>query len=289
MSKKIFFVLVILIVIFIILSNLDSDNQGKDNLKTVRSDSLTYSNNWGPSIPLGLNSNLWEDGMYVSGDGLMLYYVVYPGEDLINDSINNDYKGDIDIYYSEYPFSEGKKHRLSEKPWSEGGVMISGNDIYYMSNKPVNSQDVIYDTNIYRNKELLSFNSNESMDDPHYCDKKNELYFWNSDEIYVFKNNKVEKLPSPINDGEENIQPFLTSDCQTIYFSSRRDSDNVLKIYKSKRLNNNDWGEIMLVISGEHGVGEPTLTDDEKKLFFTQVFRSNDGKYSTDLYYVIKK
>ncbi|MFA4890429.1 MAG: hypothetical protein WC587_02225 [Candidatus Paceibacterota bacterium] len=289
MQKKYLIIgLLIFLVLFIIIAN--TKKQDTNNGETIRpKNTATLSDEWSQPIALSLNSNLWEDGAYISGDGKTLYYAIYPGEDLINDFFNNDFKGDIDVYYSEYPFEHGEKHTLSKKPWSEGGVMISGNDIYYHSNKPVNNNDKNYDTNIYKNDELLSFNSEVPQDDPHYCSKLDELYFWSENQIFVFRNNKVEKLSSPINKGEENIQPFLTPDCQTMYFTSKRDNDQVPKIYKSNKISDNNWSEPEIVVSGKFGVGEPTLTDDGIKLFFVQIFRSDEGKYSSDIYYAMKK
>ena len=294
MKKKFIFIGIgTLLILFIIFANMDnnipSDTNRSGNLYTPKPNSAKLSDGWGTPIAVSLNTKFWEDGAYISGDGKTLYYVIYPGEDLVNDVINNDFKGDIDIYYSEYPFTERKRHSLSEKPWSEGGVMISGKDIYYHSNKPVNSKDKNYDTNIYKNKELLSFNTEDPMDDPHYCSLKNELYFWSNKQIYVYKNNVVQKLHAPINEGEENIQPFLTSDCQIMYFASKRDSDSVLKIYKSKRIDEDNWEKPEVVISSKFSVGEPTLTDDGNKIFFVQISVSDDGKFSSDVYYTEKK
>jgi hypothetical protein len=293
-KKYIFMGIGIFIVLFVILANIDTKEPEniplKVNEEKIQSNNTAIlSEEWDKPVALDLNSNLWEDGVYISADGKTLYYVIYPGEDLVNDAINNDFKGDIDIYYSEYPFLEGKKHSLSEKPWSEGGVMISGNDIYYMSNKLVDGNDKIYDDNIYKNDQLLSFNTDVSEGDPHYCSKNDELYYWYENKIFVYKNNQVEKLPSPINDGDESIQPFLTRDCQTMYFTSKRDNDQVLKIYKSNRINDNNWNEPELIVSSKYGVGEPTLTDDKTKIYFVQIFRSDDGKYSSDIYYAEKK
>ena len=291
MKKKIFYGLGIILILFIIIANIDNDTPKKDEVIENYVNPVStakLSSEWNEPVALGLNSKLWEDGVYITGDGKTLYYVIYPGEDLVHDVINNDFKGDIDIYYSEYPFTEGKKHELSEKPWSEGGVMISGDDTYYMSNKPVDKKDKTYDDNIYKNDKLLDFNTDYSEGDPHYCNIKDELYFWYEKTIYVYKNDKVEKLLSPINNGEENIQPFLTPDCQTMYFTSKRNSDKVLKIYKSKRLDDDNWDEPLVVIESNGSVGEPTLTDDGKKIFFVQIFY-NEGKFSSDLYYAEKK
>lgn len=304
--KKGFYIIIglILVVLALVISNSSSDgNQSNEsNLWAgIRaSDIAQLDEDWGEPIRLEVNTVAdWEDGVYISGDGNTLYFVIYPG-DLINDLQAGEYKDDIDIYYSQKPFNTRQLHYLSEDIWSEGGVMISGNDIYYMSNKmakeDVNKKPV--NDNIYRNNEKLSFNTdNESLQDPHYCAAKDELYFWKSTspefadfepgDIYVYKNNQVIKLPAPINSVDTDMQPFLTNDCQTMYFTSGR--AGVGAIYKSNRLGENSWSNPEVIISSKFGVGEPTLTDDQSQIFFLQVFISADNRFTTDIFYANKK
>ena len=103
--------------------------------------------------------------------------------------------------------------------------------------------------------------------------------------IYINKNNQTKVLPAPINDGNRNIQPFLTPNCQEMYFSSTRGNGN-MKIFKSKRLGEETWGQPEVVASSQVAVGEPTLTDNGNTLFFVQIFRSPQGAMNADIFYV---
>ncbi|MEW6528624.1 MAG: hypothetical protein AB1391_01920 [Candidatus Micrarchaeota archaeon] len=283
----------LLIVGFVLISGCveeKPEEKPSDSWAEIRANDVAIlSDGWSQPKRIEVSDDGWEDGVYISSDGNTLYFVYYPG-DILADLKAGKFKDDIDVYYSIKPFTSKKKHAISEDIWSEGGVMISGSDMYYMSNKPIDDNDKNYDDNIYKNGELLTFNTNQSEGDPHHCSAKNELYFWiNKEEvtkeIYVYKNNHVSKLPEPINDGHENIQPFLTPDCQTMYFTSNRDG-GVLKIYKSQRLGEDSWSNPKIVVSSKYGVGEPTLTDDGKFLFFVQLFKSEDGNSSTtDIFY----
>ena len=292
-------VIVIGLILFMIIGSLDQGETPTDELpktnqatldfwaKIRANDPVQLSGEWKNPTWLEVNSDLWEDGAYITGDGNTLYFVIYQGY-LIKDIQTGNLKGELDVYMSQKPFREKSKAPISEKIWAEGGVMISGNDIYYMSNKY--SQDGKYDTDIYKNGVRLSFNTAEDEDDPHYCAAKDELYFWKKDggdsNIYVYANGEVKKLPSPINTAGTDIQPFLTPDCQTMYFTSDRDGNPA--IYKAQRAGER-WEKPTKMISSKIAVGEPTLTDDGKYLYFIQVFRSDDGVFTSDVMFVERK
>jgi len=286
--KTTLLIVFLLILAFVILVNLDrSKDEEKVNWKAVReADIAEVTDGWKTPIWLEVNTPNWEDSAYISGDGNTLYFAYYPG-DLIADLLTWDFKDDIDVYISEKPFKERKKFYISEDIWSEAGVMISNGDFYYMSNRKIGDERI--NDNIYRNGVRLDFGTEENEEDPHYCKEKDELYFWkkenaDGEKIYVYKNKEVRRLPSPINGSSGNdIQPFLTEDCQTIYFTSGR--DGIYKIYRSERFGENEWSEPVEVISSKYGVGEPTLTDDGRFLFFIQLFMSNDGKRNADIMY----
>lgn len=269
-----FFILMILIVgIFLFFATRDKQPIGNV------SDIVLY-NNWKNPTFLSVNSDKWEDGAYITGDGSILYFVIYHG-DLLRDILAGSLKGEIDVYQSRKPFTSKSKVPISEKTWAEGGVMISGNDMYYMSNKY--AQDGKYDTDIYKNGVRMSFSTSEDEDDPHYCAARDELYFWKKDNgdsnIYVYSNNEIKKLPNPINTASNDIQPFLTTNCQEMWFTSDREGNS--RIYHSFR-NGDTWGEVHLRASSTYGVGEPTLTDDEKYLFFVKI-DFKDGKHDSNI------
>ena len=278
-TKIIYGVFVVLfIIVFIILANTD------DNIPSVSDTKIDIlASGWSDPIKLAVNSNLWEDGAFISGDGNTIYFAVYQG-DLINDVLKGDLKPNIEVYFSQKPFTNKQLYSISEPIYSEGGVMISGNDVYYMSNK--DTSDGKYDTDIYKNGIKMPFSTSEDEDDPHYCALKDELYFWKGDgDIYVYKNNAVVRLSSPINSEKQDIQPFLTPDCNTMYFSS--DREGTLAIYRAERIGDNEWSSPIKLISSQYGVGEPTLTDDGRKIFFVVLSKTNE-RYDSDIYYIEK-
>jgi Tol biopolymer transport system component len=248
--------------------------------KARAGDQVELFGSFSEPVRVDINSDDWEGDVYVSGDGDAIYYSYYPGN-LEADIESGRMKDGIDIYYSLRPFNRSEKHTISEDNWSEGGVMFAGSDIYYSSDR--NSQGL---NNLYKNGQMLAV-SDSSLDekDPYYCSSLNELYFTANDSIYVSIDDQSNILPEPINNnGSINIQPFLTSDCQTMYFTSDRD-DGVLKIYKSTR-HEKGWNKPELIVRSKYGVGSPSLTDDEKTMFFVQAFQSPRGKRNVDIFYV---
>lgn len=306
MKKKIIFIVIAVIIVFVVVVNLDKETPGNGTSEQIDwqkyrdADVATVPSEWKTPIWLKVNTVNWEDSAYISGNGNTLYFALYPGENLHADLITGDFKDDIDVYYSEKPFTTKIKHGISEDIFSEGGVMISNSDIYYMSNR-LSEEDISRakrgeekpNDNIYKNGIKLSFNNEvDDEGDPHFCAVKDELYFWKrvdgKEKIFVYKNNEVKELPYPINTKDINMQPFLTQDCQTMYFTSTR--DGIPKIYKSYRLGENSWAKPEIFISSKYGVGEPTLTDDGKSLFFVQLFKSDDEKkVNLDIMYTERK
>lgn len=297
MTKKLILIILAVVIVFVITTNLDNDEATPpepDKWQKYReADVAKVSKEWQAPAWLKVNTEGWEDGAYITDDGNTLYFAYYP-RDIINDLQTRDFIDDIDVYYSQKPFTTRKKHKISEDLFSEGGMMISSGDMYYMSNR-LDKEDIgkiEINDNIYKNGELLSFNTIEDDEgDPHYCKARDELYFWKKEmgkgQIFVYDMKEVKKLPYPVNTGIEDIQPFLTKDCNTMYFSSRR--EGVMKIYKSKRLGDNSWDNPEAVIESKNGVGEPTLTADEKFLYFVQIFVSDTGENNADIFYIEKK
>jgi len=246
----------------------------------IAGDSPKLADGWGEPVRVGINTEDWEDGAYISSDGSVLYFSYYPG-DIMKDLQTRKFKDDMDVYYSSKPFEKKKLHPISEDIWSEGGVMFSGSDIYYMSNR--NSPDF---DNLYKNGHQLEYSDPKKAEqDPHYCAKKDEMYFWVDGIIYVHKNSSTTALPKPINDGSQNIQPFLMPDCETMYFTSDRKQRWVNAIYMSNRVGENGWSEPELVAESKVGVGEPTLTDNGKTMFFVVAFKSPRRDLNADIYY----
>ncbi len=249
-----------------------------------------------------INTIGWEDGAYITGDGSKLY-ISYFGGDLINyiaHGLSHEYlrgpnrgfrRAQVDVLVAEKAGSiwgEPVLDAISEDIWSEGGVMLSNGNKYYMTNKEFQKDQ------IYRNGIRFDFqDTSKDYGDPHYCAAKDELYFWMQDNvsstpvlsatssIYVYKNNTVSKLPAPINTGTKDYQPFLTSDCQTLYFTS--DRGGKAEIYRSTRLGESTWAEPEKIVSSLYGVGEPTLTNDGKQLYFVIIYHDNNLGYDADI------
>lgn len=237
---------------------------------------------WSQPVSLNIDSANWEGNAFISGDGNTLFYVFYSG-DFIKDSADGKIQSDLDIYYSEKPFNTTKVHALSEENWSENGVMLTGSDIYYASDR-----NHLGNYDIYKNGSLIVNTLNTSEQNPHYCAALAELYFDAEGVIYLSKDDKTVALASPINNQSQNIQPFLTKDCKELYFVSNR-GDGIHKILRSNRLADNYWSEPELVVSSKYGVESPSLTDDNKTLFFVQILKSAKDEMNADIFYVTKE
>ena len=153
---------------------------------------------------------------------------------------------------------------------------------------------------------ILDMGTGEHEGNPHYCDAMEELYanieYESGDtDIAVFKDGVTTFLPEPINLPENlDLQPFLTDDCQTMYFTSSRGSvisNFPLQIYKSQRLGEFEWSEPELFISYPQpegmfgGVGEFSMTRDEKQMVFLELTITLEGdEYvgTNEMYYAEK-
>ncbi len=89
-------------------------------------------------------------------------------------------------------------------------------------------------------------------------------------------------LGAPINSSRNDMQPAFTSDGNTMYFSSDRESAIGIAIYRSNRVGKT-WNNPELVIKGV--VGEPSITADGKYLYFVHVLMDNKGIFDVDIWY----
>ncbi len=88
-----------------------------------------------------------------------------------------------------------------------------------------------------------------------------------------------------INTSADELQPCLTPDGQTMYFTGER--SYIRGIYRSTQTAG-VWSTPELVIQGA-GVGEPSLTADGQYLYFVYVYiDSNSQVYDADIYYLKK-
>ena len=244
---------------------------------------------WSTPVFIEASDAGWEDGPFISLSGIRLYFTYYPEEDLLAAMDRGEFIDDLDIVLSHQPFqgkSGYKAYHVSEDFYSEGGLQITSfDDHYYHSNRDF-AVDGKIDDDIYKNDERLAFNGDESARNPHYCTATDELFFDISDQsLSLYADGVVTELPAPLNVSTgSSFQPFLTEDCQTMYFTSTRDGQPA--IYRSQRAVAG-WLEPERILWSRNGVGEPSLPSDERRLYFVQVFLAPDGStFTTDLFYV---
>ena len=263
---------------------------------------------WSDPVLLEVNQDDWGDSLWVTPDGESIYFMWVKGDPFSAVVLGDgNFAENPDIYRSDKPFVTKQKDTrfyFDEDPWGAAGPMFDeeGN-AWYMSNREY-SVNQKHDTDIYLNFELLPFNNDESYVNPHYCTSKDELWFDRDDtEILVLKNAKEnnfegtpELAPVPINDvnpAVKDSQPWLSSDCNTMYFSSTRDHLEAGPfIYMSERTDDG-WTTPVAIISGvELAVGEPSLTNDggnNARLFYEQIVRNDQGVYTTLFFYIEKE
>ncbi len=280
-----------------------SKGQATDKWAAIRAmDVAQAADGWGTPIRLEASDDGWEDSLFVMPDGSAVMFMYYPG-DLLSDFLRGGpFVDDADVYLSRSPFAKkqlDKRYYFSEDVFSSAGAMIAANgDAIYHSNRPSPGSDAI-EEDIYRNDVLLPFNVNAKNErNPHYCATKDELWFDENDQdLYVLKNaaangfaGKPRLASAPLNARRgkaQDYQPWLSADCQTIYFSSNR--SGATAIYVSQRQGEDRWSEPQLVIRSKVAVGEASLTADGQRLFFIQVFTDGMGSYSADMFYTQRK
>jgi len=244
---------------------------------------------WSSPVFIEASDTGWEDGPFISLSGVRLYFTYYPEEDLFAAMERGEFIDDLDVVLSHQPFqgkSGYKAYHVSEDFYSEGGLQITSfDDHYYHSNRDF-AVDGKSDDDIYKNNERLAFNGDESAQNPHYCTATDELFFDVSNQtLFVYADGAVAELPSPLNaTGSASFQPFLSEDCQTMYFTSTREGPSA--IYRSERAQGG-WSEPEKIVWSRNGVGEPSLPENGERLYFVQVFLSPDGAtFTTDLFFV---
>ena len=310
--KKLYWFIIGIFVIILLIIILSGDKKPTTppvniNWETIRAQDVPTirESGWGTPQLVAVSSPNWEDSAYISADGNKLYYDYYP-RDLISDVARGQFSDDLDSYVSEKPFTAETKltqYYLAEDVWSEAGIMIDGSDIYYSTNRNLNwANDRKSDQNIYLNDQRLAFNdviADSNWGNPHYCAAKDELWFDEDDKkMWLLKDAKADNwagtpalAPAPLQvNSYSNFQPFLTEDCNTMYFSTNRgDISGFLgpAIYKSTRNSDNSWTTPTIVMYSKIGVGEPTLTADGSRLFFVQLFKDEESNaYNSDIFYV---
>ncbi len=307
MKKRYYFLigLVIIVLFFIIVSKdkpaVDPSTINWDPI--IAQDVPIFSEEWKVTpVRIQSNDNGWEDSVFITPNGQRLYFTYYPG-DLIGDASRLKFVGDLDIYYSDFPYTtkiKDTRYNVSDTLWSAVGPMLTGNDYFYNSNHDyLNDQKA--DTDTYLNGIRLAFNDfkvDSDFGNPHYCSAKDELWFDEHDkDLWILRNAKAnnfagtpELAPSPLHvNSYSNFQPWLSEDCNTIYFSSNRGELPVQgpAIYTSTRNSDDTWATPKVVAYSKIGVGEPTLTSDGTKLFYIQLFEDKGSDtHTSEMFYI---
>jgi hypothetical protein len=275
---------------FIVLEDVDSSPV------TGEADGLAIIQEEGWSIPVKLpvDDDGAEDGTYITRDGrhVLFYHVPTWGHS----------DADPQIYFTERPFLTRQVHPITSEDFNaEAGPYLSeAGDIYYARTfivlEPTPHQERPISIVINDGTTILDMGTGVIEDNPHYCDAMDELYAniehaTGDTDIAVFKDGQTTILPEPINLPERlDLHPFLTDDCQTMYFTSSRGlavGSFSLQIYRSERLGELEWSEPELFIShpqpgaaeGTHGgVGEFSMTRDGKQRVFLELTITTQGE-----------
>ncbi len=268
-------------------------------------DVAVFTSEWGLPVRIAASDAGWEDSANITPDGQRLYFTYYPG-DLLSDFSTRKFVDDLDIYYSDFPFTSKVKDTrffMAEDIWSEVGPTIdSQGNIFYNSNRDY-LNDKKSDQDVWMNGERLLFNDaipDSEWGNPFYDEATDTLWLDELDtKMWMLKNAKANNFsgtpvlaPAPLQvDGYSNFQPWLSSDGLTIYFSTNRGEVPNLygpQIYMSTRTGDT-WATPKLVGYSKIGMGEATLTADGKRLYFVQLFSDGKGHYTSDMFYVERK
>ncbi len=265
-------------------------------------DVAIFTSEWGSPVRVPVSDAGWEDSLFVLPDGQRIYFAYYPG-DLLSDFAMKKFTDDIDIFYSDAPFTAKVKDTrfyLSEDIWSEVGPVVASNgDIFYNSNRDyLNDQKA--DQDVWLNGERLAFNDavlDSEYGNPHYCETDDALWIDELDKrMWILKNAKAnnfsgtpEPAPAPIQvDGYANFQPWLSADCTTLLFSTNRGNvpGTAGPAIHMSTLSNGQWAAPTLVGYSKIGIGEGTMTADGSRLYFIQLFSDGKGHSTSDMFYV---
>lgn len=248
-------------------------------------DEINISNEWeAPErLPYPVNSPEWEDGPSISPDGKTLYFARGRDRDVktyFSEKIAGGWSQPIPLDINLESFPTGAPHTQDGKilyfASIRPGVLGLG-DIYVSRKANGKWKEVI---NLGK-----PINTKDMESEPFISLNNRELYFTSTRkggkgnaDIWMAKKAKKEwsepvNLGSPVNSEFEETQPFVTQDGEELYFVAvNRKGVPGPAIFRSVK-QGEKWGEVQVVISGF--VGEPTLTADQKTLFFVHLIRKN--------------
>jgi hypothetical protein len=249
---------------------------------------------WSTPVRLEVDDDGAEDSTYITRDGryVLFYHVPTFGGD----------GTDPKIYYTERPFQTREEHPISSDDYNaEAGPYISeAGDIYYARTFIVLESGEAHEERpigivINDGTTIVDLGTGVIEENPHHCDALDELYAnvqhdSGDTDVVVFRDGETTVLADPINLADTlDLQPFLTDDCQTMYFTSSRGSTATgfpLQVYKSERLGDFEWSEPALFVSHPQpdeeagiygGVGEFSMTRDGQQMVFLELTITADG------------
>jgi hypothetical protein len=247
---------------------------------------------WSRPVRLEMSDEGFEDTPYITRDGKFILFFYHPARDILTDpKAATSLQLDGRIYISPRPFTSKTLYPVSSTdPVSEAGPYFSvGGSFFYYRTFPFTTQP----NRIVRDGTLLDLGTGGLQTDPCFCDAQNELYFTSNGEgsngnrsVYVFKNGRATRLGEPINlPNTENINAFLTDDCQTMYFASTRASAPFPRVFRSRRQGEFQWGAPeMFLTRASGGVGQMTIGGNGREMTFIEL-RQEGGGFTTDVFY----
>ena len=281
-----------------------------------RNAATIHETGWRPPLKLGVNTDSWEDSPFLTRDGKSLLYFFHPSTRLtdpaeerrVAEYVNQNRQraiadgNDGKVYVSARPFMTRAIHPISQNkihPSADACPYISlGGDVYHCSTLEAFEINGSAPPKNYRNGDRLELGTGGEEVNAHYCDARDELWFDcpGDQQVCVMQNaaqngfgGTSQEAPSPINfaSGANDSQPFLTDDCQTLFFTSDRNS-GVLTIYRSRR-QGQSWSTPEPFVSHPTGVAELTMTSDGRSIAWAQLFRRSDGSVGLDIWYAEKE
>ena len=255
---------------------------GPSDVGTEIGRATIHESGWSPPVKLAVSDGGWEDSPYLTRDGGELLFFYHPAADILTNPVAAAAMQDGRIFVSYYPFTTKTQHPVStpDRVW-EAGPYISAHGVFFY-----HRTDFPTPNRIVRAGQVLDFGTPGHQSNPHYCDAMDELYYDDdANDIWMYKNGVVSRVPPPINGPSFDYQPFLTDDCQTMYFTSNRGSGGAglpFWVYRATR-SASGWNEPTLFISHPDSVGELTISANHRRMVFVELTRVPDGM-RTDLY-----
>ena len=171
---------------------------------------------------------------------------------------------------------------INSEKWEDApSISPNGNILYFTIGEwlHVDSYSSEKINGKWSNPKPHSFNLPDFPDWAVHTQDNKTLYFASvrpgtigSGDIYVFKNNDIKNIGSPINTKELESEPYISKDGNTLFFASKRDNGfGGDDIWFSKKLNGK-WQEpenIGFPVNSKLNETQPFITDDGQELYFT--------------------